>query len=121
MIYSWAHCKTELMEELIPVGVPYGTVEVEPAEYDEDGNELTPAVTRQKTLREFVFSHLTHDLADGTTVFLLAAKQKDYGRDYGPEEDDLNDWHLYLSNYGHGKETWLTTEEAMALLPPQEI
>ena len=121
MIYRWAHCKTELMNELIPVGVPCGTIEEAPATYDEEGNELTQPVRRQKTLREFVFPHLTHDLEDGTTVFLLACKQKSYGRDHGVEEKDLIDWNMYLSNYEYGENTWLTTEEAMALLPEQEV
>lgn len=117
MIYRWAHCKTELMDTLIPKGVAYGSIEIEPAVCDEEGDELVPAVTRQKTLREFVFPHCTHDLEDGTTVFLLACKQKSYGRDIGVEEEDLMDWNQYLSNYGHGEDTWLTPEEAQELMP----
>ncbi len=116
MIYKWAHCQTQLLNELIPNGVRYGEIEETPAVYDEETGELiTPAVTRQKTLREFIFDRCTFDLVDGTTVLLLACDQKKHGRDKGVDAQDLMDWNGFLTPYGHGEDTWLDTAAALEL------
>jgi hypothetical protein len=108
---KWARVPTELMETLIPEGVEYSTIFVEPA------TEETEAVTRQKTLREFVFPHCTHDLQDGTTIFQLACNQKAYGRDIGVNDDDHAQWNSYLSAYGdYGSDSWFDRDGKNSLI-----
>ena len=108
---------TEAMETPIPEGVPYSTIPT--GEYTGEGEEQV-AVTRQKVLREFIFSHMTTDLDDGTTVFLLACKTHSTYRIHGVTEADLIDWDSFLSPYGHGRDTWLTLDERNELLPKEE-
>ena len=94
------------------------TVELEPATYDEEGNELTPAVTRQKTLAEF--SIFSRDLGDGTTLFKLSALEYDHGRKDLMTEEDMTDWDNYLTPYGFPSDTWKTNTEAVEILSALE-
>ena len=116
-IYKYARVPTAAMETPIPDGVKFSTA---PTGKHTGKGEKRVAVTRQKTLREFVFPHMTHDLDDGTTVFLLACKTHSTYRMEGVDEQDLIDWNAFLTPYGHGRKTWLNQEERDALLPEEE-
>lgn len=112
IIVRYARVPTELMETSIPEGIKFSVVQ------GEDGTE------RQKTLREFVFTHLTWDMDDSTTIFRLACDESGRGYRYirGTDEDDMIDWEFYLTQFGaYGADTWLTHEEVMQLIPQPEI
>ncbi len=108
MIAKYARVPTPKMETLIPEGVPHSTVST--GEYIGEGEERV-AVTRQKTLREFTFPHMTNDLDDGYTVVLLACKTHSTYRLEGVDEQDLIEWDNFLAPYGHGEDTWLNQAE----------
>jgi len=100
---KYARVPTEQMNTLIPEGVPYSV--------SSKGD--------QRTLREFTHPHMTHDLPDATTIFLLNCNQDpDHGGriDSGVAEADLVDWHGFLAPYGVGEDTWLSHAEVRALL-----
>jgi len=117
---KFARVPTPAMETPIPEGVKFSTVPT--GEYTGEGEEQA-AVTRQKDVREFTFTHMTTDLPDGTTVFLLACKTHSTYRIHAINPFDLDEWHDFLNPHKHGRETWLTLEERNALLEeffPQE-
>lgn len=105
IVIKYARVPTALMESEIPEIVPFSTTT------NEDGEE------RQRTLREFVFSHRTWDMEDGTTIFRLACDQsgKGYRHERGTDENDLMDWNGFLSPYGYGEDTWIEHEQVMEL------
>ena len=114
MIYKFARVPTESMETLIPEGVPYSTIPTGEVVGDE-------SVTRQKTLREFIFSHMTRDMEDGTTVFLLACRTHSTYRMKGVDENDIIDWLGFLAPYGITEADLLSLEEYKALFPIEDI
>lgn len=110
IIVRYAVVPTPLMATEIPVTDPpiaYST--------ERDGS--------QRTLRTFVFSHLTWDLPNGETLFRLACDESGKGYRYktGTKDKHLLDWDYFLAAYGYGEDTWLTQEEAMDLLIEQGL
>lgn len=52
-IHMWVLIDEALLDTLVPLGAKNGSLVVEPAEYDDEGNEIAEAITRQKTVAEF--------------------------------------------------------------------
>ena len=119
-VQRWAVVPTSKMDTLIPAGIPFSE--------KADGT--------QKNLREFTFAHVTYDLANGTTVFLISCNQKPYPDGSGYRQDGVTDieldnpddptamtWNRFLTAHGfprynsEGVELWLTTEQARLLFP----
>lgn len=105
----WVRCPTELLDTPIPKGIGGGV-------WRDGTNEVA------KTLREFVYPHLTFDMGDGTTLFRLAHRQNPYGKTGGgwrmhnTNENDMNRWNGFLAPYGYGRSMWLSSEEAWELI-----
>lgn len=106
-LVAYARVDNQLMSTPVPDGVAYSKT------WDDGADE-----SRQRTLQEFVFKHLSWDLGDGTTVFRLACDQSGKGqRYYRPTiEEDIALWNYFLTPYGHGSTNWLTHAEAMVLI-----
>jgi len=118
MICKFARVKTELMETLIPEGVPFSTTPT-----GEVDAEDAP-ILRQRTLREFTHPQVTLDLDDGTSVFMLNCNQEpDRGgrTGWGPEQMDIDEWLTFLEPHGITEADLLSLEEYNALLPVVEI
>ena len=117
----YARVPTEQMETLIPEGIAYSTT---PTGNTIGEGEDASVELRQRTLREFTHPHVTHDLPNGTTVFLCNCNQApDRGGriDYGMTEEDIIDWRGYLKANGVPDSDILTQEQYRELLPEVEI
>jgi len=121
---AYAVCEPALLNEIIPEGIQWSSVVVTPAEYDEEGNETAPAVTRQKSLKEFVgldAGKAHWFLEDGQVMFKLSAIEYAVGRKNALTEQDIQDWLTYLSLYGVIESDLYTEEEAKAMMPKEEL
>lgn len=95
MVYAFVECDTALLDTPIPVGIKWSA--------KADGT--------QKTLREFIFTHMTYDFGNGRTVFLLASKEAPDYRNDGATVEDLQLWEQYLTAYGYPSDVWKTLGE----------
>jgi len=103
--YAFVECDESMLDTLIPAEAKWGL--------REDGT--------QKTLREFLFTHMTRVVAEGRVVILLAAKEAPDYRMVGVNEQDLEDWDGYLTPCGHGSDQWMTQEEVNEQYPVEEL
>ena len=111
---AYVQCPSELLDTEIPEGVKWSGVVLS---VDEDGVETT----RQKTLREFVLTHLITYMDDGTTIFPLAAMERPVTRQKAVNEEDMGQWDAFLTPYGYDSSKWLTIAERNAMMPEEEI
>ncbi len=114
-LYAFVEAPVEMLEIQVPPGAKWGTVVVAPAVVDEEGNEVTPAVTRQKTIGEFAFVH-TRSLDGSKVVVMLAAIEAPTYRTHGVNAQDLGEWEYFLTPYGFTRVKWLNIPEMNALL-----
>jgi hypothetical protein len=95
---------------LIPEGAKWGTVIINEAIFDEEGNEVQEAVTRQKTIEEFCFQ--MGKSLDGTKgIVMLAAIEAPSYRQHGVTAEDLMEWKAFLAPYGITEDTWMNIHE----------
>jgi hypothetical protein len=115
--YAFVVAPAAMLDTEIPVGVADSLFVITPRKLERVDGEIvvTPAVTRQKTLGEFVIKHEPLG-ATGDVAILLSARKKKYGRDKGVNASDLTDWEQYLTPYGYPSSTWLTLPEYTALV-----
>ena len=111
---AYIHAPSTILTNEIPAGVhPWGqTVTV-----DEAGQ--TNVV--QKTLGEFVLTHLITNLGDGTVVFCLSAMKSPVKRPGPTTRVNLFMWNQFTTPMGHPHTTWLTVDDRAALLPTEDI
>ena len=118
----WILVPTEKMGILIPEGIPFSQ----------------KAGGGQKTLREFTFAHVTHDLPDNTTMFLASCNQHPYADGSGYRQNGVTDieldnpddptamtWNRFMTAHGYprydseGNELWLNIDQYRAKLPTE--
>jgi hypothetical protein len=114
-LYAFVEAPAEMLEIQVPPGAKWGTVVVTPAVLDAEGNEVTPAVTRQKTIGEFAFIH-AYSLDGSTAVVMLAAIEAPTYRTHGVNAQDLAEWDARLAPYGLASGKWMNIPEVNALL-----
>ena len=106
--YLWIVAPVEMLQTSIPEGLPWSTVSIGE---DVEGNPQT----RQKTLEEYTFPHMRHDLGDGTVLFLVRAMAGPVQRPYKFTDADADRWAAHFASYGYTN--FLTTAAARELMP----
>lgn len=113
--YAFVECDESMLDTLIPAEAKWGLKTT--GEVDENEEPIYI----QKTLREFLFAHMTRVVAEGRVVILLAAKEAPDYRMVGVNEQDLEDWDGYLTAYGYASDQWMTQEEVNEQYPVEEL
>lgn len=111
--YVWIVAPTEMLTNEIPAGIKWSTVPT--GEIDEEGEPIL----RQKTLEEYIYPHMRHDLGDGNVLFLVRAMQTVSTRPDPMTDADADLWAYYFAQYGYTN--FLTKAEADVLLPEPEL
>ena len=114
-LYAFVEAPVQALATPLPVGAKWGTIVLEPAEYDEEGNETKPAVTRQKTIGEFVLS-VRYSLDDSKVIVVLAAMEAPCYRTNGVNDQDLAEWEAFMTPAGFPVSAWLDLLQYHALV-----
>ena len=111
--YMWIVAPVTMLANEIPAGIKWSTTPT--GEVDAEGNPIM----RQKTLAEYTFAHMRHDLGDGNVLFLVRAMMTVSTRPDPMTDEDADTWAYYFAQYGYTN--FLTKAEADALLPEPEL
>ena len=111
--YMWIVAQTSMLTNEIPAGIKWSAVPT--GEVNAEGEP----VLRQKTLDEYIYPHMKHDLGDGTTLFLVRAMKTLATRPDPMTDADADLWAYYFAQYGYTN--FLTKAQADELLPEPEL
>lgn len=117
--YAFVVDSTNLLSATVPQGLAYSAKIVQPAVYDEQGNETTPAVTEQKTIDEY-FTLRRYSIDGSQVCIAVAVKTRDYGRDNPVGASDLAACQPFLASNGKQMTKWLNKDEYLALMETPE-
>ena len=103
----------------VPESAPWSKVILQPAEYDVEGNEISPAVTSQKKLCEYTIQFIISN--DGEKVIVaLAAMQAPTMRQHAITESDIDDWLYWVEHFGYDPEDAMGIKELDMKLATEE-
>lgn len=94
----------EMLGIRVPSGAKWGTVIDEHAVYDDDGGLIKEAVTRQKTMDEFL---MTKWVADPYVLARLCAMQSPVKRLPRMTPEDVADWIIPMNAVGIPPSGWI--------------
>ena len=116
-IHMLVHCPVSYLDTLIPEGVDDSFIVLEPAEHDDEGNVTKEAVTRQKTVREFIGGERAPvwNLPDERCVFLARKSDLNGVRQNRFVETDGFDWKSYAEQVWSDYEI-VSNNERLALM-----
>jgi len=118
--FAWMKRPIANLETRIPEGVKWSAVILEPALCSDDGEEISPAITRQKTVLEFVGGEDKVVRFDDGTALIPACALNPSFRQSRVSKGDLDDW-AYYGLQAWGEEIkFLSIAERDALLADKE-